>query len=91
MEIHVLKDEGNELELEIYGDKTIPYLVKSYLVDDDRVDFVAIRTGHPLEGKVYLYLRAKEGSPRELLKSAVEKAKADLILFRTAFDELQKQ
>ncbi|MDN5358698.1 MAG: DNA-directed polymerase subunit [Candidatus Diapherotrites archaeon] len=90
MEVKILKENDKELELEVKGDKTIAVLVKAYLVQDERVDFAAFAQEHPLEGKTKLYLRVKEGSPRDVLKSAVERAKADFITFRTAFEEALK-
>ncbi len=87
MDVKILKENDRELELEITGDKTIAVLLKAYLVQDENVDFAAFSQGHPLEGKTKLYLRVKSGSPRDALKAAVERAKADFITFRTAFEE----
>lgn len=87
MEVTILKENDKELEVEIVGDKTIAVLIKSYLVQDDKVDFAAFAQEHPLKHATRLYLRVKEGDPRAVLKAAVERAKADFITFRTALEE----
>lgn len=86
MDVRVLKENDRELEIEVVGDKTIAVLVKSYLLQDEKVEFAAFAQEHPLKHAVRLYLRVREGSPREVLKRAVERAKADFITFRTELE-----
>ena len=90
MDVKILKETDKEMEIEITGDKTIAVLLKSYLVQDENVEFAAFALGHPLEGKTKLFVRVKSGNLRDVVKAAVERAKADFIMFRTAFEEAMK-
>jgi len=90
VEVRILKENEKELELEVLGDKTVAVLLKSYLLEDERVDFAGFAQGHPLEQAIRIYFRVREGDPRTVLKKAVERVKADLITLRAELEEALK-
>jgi DNA-directed RNA polymerase subunit L len=91
MEIEIVRKEGNEVEFDVIGDKTVAVLVTAYLLNDENVDFAAFRQDHPLENRIRVAVRVKDGDPLEAVKSAAEKAKADFIKFQMAFQEAMKE
>ncbi len=79
MDVKLIKKEDNAVEFAMTGDKTIAMLVRGYLLQDENVDFAAFAQDHPLVDEVRMFVRVKKGDPVEAIRSAIERAKADLI------------
>ena len=79
MDVKLIKKEDNAIEFAMTGDKTIAMLVRGYLLQDENVDFAAFAQDHPLVDEVRMFVRVKNGDPVEAVRSAIERAKADLI------------
>ncbi len=77
MKVNVVGEDERTIELEL-DDLTIASLLVKYLNEDGRTDVAAFRQEHPLEETVKLFLRVREGSPREVLRDAVAKALSDV-------------
>jgi DNA-directed RNA polymerase subunit L len=76
MEIKYLKDEKNEIEVEI-NNLTIVELVRSYLVEDDKVDFAAWRRDHPTKNPV-LKITTNGKTAKKALQDAIKKIEKEL-------------
>lgn len=79
----VVKEEENLMEMET-DSITVASLLVKYLNLDERVEVAAFRQEHPLEDKVSIYFRVKEGSPRVVLKEVLSKIKSDIKELREA-------
>lgn len=79
----VVKEEENLMEMET-DSITVASLLVKYLNLDERVEVAAFRQEHPLEDKVSIYFRVKEGSPRAVLKEVLSKIKSDIKELREA-------
>ncbi len=83
MDVNLIRKDERSLEFSIKGDKTVAYLVRGYLLKDDNVDFAAVAQDHPLVDEVRFFVRVKSGDPVDAVKSAIERAKAELIQLQT--------
>ncbi len=90
MEIAVVKEGNGELELRVDGEETLVQAIRYYLLQDENVEFAAFKREHPLKGYFRLYVKVKEGDPREAIAKAIDKMKADLKTFLKAFQESWK-
>ncbi|NPA76618.1 MAG: DNA-directed RNA polymerase subunit L [Candidatus Diapherotrites archaeon] len=79
MDVKLLKRDDKAVEISVSGDKTIAMLIRGYLLQDENVDFAAVAQDHPLVDEVRIFVRVKNGDPLDAVKSAIERAKADLI------------
>ncbi len=86
----MVKEGEKELELRIDGEETLVQAIRYYLLQDEAVEFAAFKREHPLKGYFRLYVKVKEGKPREAINRAIDKMKADLKLFLKAFQESWK-
>ena len=77
MKVEVVKEDERSMEL-LLDDLTLASLLSKYLNLDDRVEIASFRHDHPLEEKVHLFFRVKEGSPKEVLKDVTKKALSDV-------------
>ena len=75
MKVTVIKEEGNELRLEIEGEgHTIGNLLQQELLEDKRVEISGYDIPHPLINSAILYIRTLgKRSPRKVLKEALER------------------
>ncbi|HLD98444.1 MAG TPA: RpoL/Rpb11 RNA polymerase subunit family protein [Candidatus Nanoarchaeia archaeon] len=71
VEVKVVKDEKNELELEI-NSLTIAEILRVYLNKDESVEFAAWRREHPTKPLI-LKIETKGKSPRKAIEDAIEK------------------
>lgn len=76
MEINVLRDEKNEIELEIEN-LTIAELLRVYLNKDSSVNFAAWKRGHPTE-KARLLVKTKSKTAKKAINDAVSEIEKDL-------------
>lgn len=70
MEIKIVKDEKNEMEVEI-SSLTIAEVLREYLQRDSSVIFAAWRKEHPNK-PIVLRIETKGKSPRKAVEDAVE-------------------
>ncbi len=76
MEIKYIKNEKNEIEVEI-NNLTIAELVRSYLVEDDNVDFAAWRRDHPTKNPI-LKITTNGKTAKKALQDAIKKIEKEL-------------
>lgn len=69
LEIKIVKDEKNELELEI-NSLTIAEILRVYLNKDDGVEFVAWKKEHPTK-PLLLRIETKSKSPKKAVEDAI--------------------
>ncbi|MDO8624748.1 MAG: DNA-directed RNA polymerase subunit L [Candidatus Diapherotrites archaeon] len=82
MEIKVLKNEPNELELVLHGNRhTYPNLLRDRLLQDKSVVFAAYRLNHPLDSDCQVIVKTSGKSAKTALLDAVKQIDADLADF----------
>ncbi len=85
MEIEVLKDEKNLFEFVIKGERhSLPNLLKTKLLDNEEVEFVAYKLNHPSDPDSIFVLRTKSKNPKTILADALKDIDKDL-------DEFEKE
>ncbi len=84
-----MREEKNEMELVFEGEETLVPVIKRYLLEDEDVEMAAFRREHPLTGKITLFVRTKRGSPREAVRRALERIRADLKQFLKEFKSMK--
>lgn len=89
MQLEVLRAEDNLLEVNLLGeDHTFANLLRRALREDDHVVHAAYKVGHPLLDKARPTLLVKtngEETPKEALKKAAERIKAQINEFGEQF------
>jgi DNA-directed RNA polymerase subunit L len=79
VEIEVIKEEKNLFEFRIKGERhTLPNLLKSKLLDNKEVEFVAYKLDHPSDPDSLFVLRTKTKNPRKVLVDALKDVEKDL-------------
>ena len=89
MRIKVLKNDPQELKLEVEGEgHTLCNLLERALLEDKTVEIAGYDIPHPLTANTIIYIRTKEGrDPNEALKEALERITETGKKLRTAFEE----
>lgn len=85
MEINILKDEKEELEVELEN-ITLAEILRVYLNKDSDVDFVAWKREHPTR-KPILNIRGK--NPKKAIKEGVSAITKDLDKVEKEFEKLK--
>jgi len=83
--VRVIKDEGNELEIELEDANFVNPLVSELLKDQD-VEYAGNIKDHPFQNTTRLILRTRNGSARKALDRAIEGLRADLEDIREKLD-----
>lgn len=83
MEINILKDEKNELEIQL-DNQTIAELVRFYLNQDDNVELGAWKLEH-YSKPVIMKIITKGKTAKKALKDAIAKAQKDLKKYSDEF------
>ncbi len=83
--MRVIKDEGNELEIEIDDANFVNPLVAELLRDHD-VEYAGNIKDHPFQNTTRLILRTKKGDARKALDRAIAGLRADLEDIREKLD-----
>ncbi len=73
----VVKEEGKLMEM-VTDSITLASLLVKYLNMDERVEVAAFRQEHPLEEKIDILLRVREGDPRTVLREVLSRIKSDV-------------
>lgn len=92
MELKILKNEMNELKLEIVGEThTFCNLLQNLLLEDESVEMAGYTIPHPLTASPILYIRTKKEKPITALKRAVKKIKKINEDFASAYERALKE
>jgi len=83
MEIKILKEEKNELEIQL-DNQTIAEIVRVYLNKDDNVEFGAWKREH-YSKPVILRIKTKGKTAKKALKDAISKIRKDLKKYSDEF------
>ena len=73
----IVKEEKDSMELET-DDLTLASFLVKYLNMNEKMDYASFRQEHPLEEKILIFFKVKEGSPREVLKETLKKMESDV-------------
>jgi DNA-directed RNA polymerase subunit L len=84
MEIKILKDEKNEMDLEL-NNLTIAEVLRVYL-NKEGVDLAAWKRDHPFKSPV---LHIKADNPKKIVKKAIESMEKDIDSVSTEFKKLK--
>ena len=91
MELKTIKETTKELELEITGEnETILNPITEVLLQDKNVDYASYMSDHPESNKRRLYIRVKQGKPKEVLLKAVKQLENEVKTFSKNFEVKSK-
>ena len=91
MELKTIKETTKELELEITGEnETILNPIAEVLLQDKNVDYASYMADHPESNKRRLYIRVKQGKPKEVLLKAVKQLENEVKTFSKNFEAKSK-
>jgi DNA-directed RNA polymerase subunit L len=91
MELKTIKETTKELELEITGEnETILNPITEVLLQDKNVDYASYMADHPESHKRRLYIRVKQGKPKEVLLKAVKQLENEVKTFSKNFEVKSK-
>jgi DNA-directed RNA polymerase subunit L len=91
MEIEFLKKQANHVEFKLMGEThTFANLLKSRLVDDPNVEFVAYKLEHPMDKDALFILKTKGKAAKAILLEAAKRVKEDLEELQGALDKALK-
>ena len=91
MELKTIKKTTKELELEITGEnETILNPITEVLLQDKNVDYASYMADHPESNKRRLYMRVKQGKPKEVLLKAVKQLENEVKTFSKNFEVKSK-
>ena len=91
MELKTIKETTKELELEITGEnETILNPITEVLLQDKNVDYASYMADHPESNKRRLYIRVKQGKPKEVLLKAVKQLENEVKTFSKNFESKSK-
>ena len=88
MKINYLKDEKNEIELEL-DNATIAEILRVYLSQDEGVEFAAWKREHPTKNPV-LKIKTSGKTASKALNDAKEKLEKDLDKIQSEFKKVAK-
>ena len=91
MEIEVVKNEKNEAEFMIKGNRhTYPALLQDRLLRDKSVMFAAYKLLHPMDSDARFIVKTSSKSPKKALQDAVKAIADDLDAFEKKLDKTVK-
>ncbi len=91
MEIEFIKKQANMVEFKLIGEThTFANLLKSHLVDDPNVEFVAYKLEHPMDKDAVFILRTKGKPAKTVLLDAAKRVEEDVKELQGAFDKALK-
>jgi len=92
MELKTIKKTTKELELEITGEnETLLNPIAEVLLQDKNVDYASYMADHPESNKRRLYIRVKQGKPKEVLLKAVKQLENEVKTFGKNFEVKSKK
>mgnify|MGYP000147270731 CR=1 FL=1 len=88
MKLKIVRETENELEFILEGeDHTFCNLLVNILLEDPEVEFSAYRIPHPLIRKPVVYVKTKEGKPRDAVIRACDKIEELMKVIKSKFKE----
>lgn len=91
MEIEFTKKAANHVEFKLVGEThTFANLLKSHLVDDPNVEFVAYKLEHPSDKDAMFIVRTKGKDAKKVLLDAAKRVQEDVEELQGAFDKALK-
>ncbi len=91
MEIQFLKKAANHVEFKLIGEThTFANLLKSHLVDDAHVEFVAYKLEHPMDKDAMFVLKTKGKPAKTVLMDAAKRVQEDVKELQSALDKALK-
>tara|TARA_Y100000310_G_scaffold107162_2_gene105607 strand:+ start:9483 stop:9746 length:264 start_codon:yes stop_codon:yes gene_type:complete len=87
MKVNILKDDKNEIEVELEN-LTIVEILRVYLNRDSSVEFAAWKREHPTKNPI-LAVKTKGKSPKKAIADAVNLITKDLDKVETDFKKLK--
>ena len=88
MKLNYIKDEKNEIELEL-DNATIAEILRVYLSQDESVEFVAWKREHPTKNPI-LKIKTSGKTASKALNDAKEKLEKDLDKIQSEFKKVAK-
>ena len=76
MDVQILKDEGNELEIE-FKDPTLAEILRIYLHKNEDVEFAAWRRDYPTKPAVLKVETKKGKTAKKAVQEAIEQIEKD--------------
>ena len=74
----ILKNEKNELEIELEEDLGFLNLLVDRLLKDENVEIAQYSKDHPLVGNPVLYIKTKSKTPKTILKAVLKEMKKEV-------------
>ncbi len=91
MEIETISEDKNYLEFFLKGERyTFPNLLKSRLLDDPSVTFVANKLDHFLLDKTHFVIRTSGKSPKKAIEDALKQVEKGLDSFEEGMKKALK-
>lgn len=88
MELEIIKNEAHEIEFVMKGNRhTFPNLLRSRLLENSDVDFVAYKLLHPLDDDCRFIVKTKKSGAKKALLDASKKLDADLSDLKKALEK----
>jgi len=88
MKINYIKEEKNEIELEL-DNTTIAEILRAYLIQDEDVEFAAWRKEHPTKNPI-LKIKTSGKTAKKALNDAIEKIEKELDKIESDFKKAVK-
>lgn len=90
MKLEVIKNHQNHLEFKIMGERhTFPNLLKTKLLKDPNVAFVAYKLEHPMDNDSLFVLKTKGKTAKKALTEACKDITDELEAFEKSFKKLK--
>jgi DNA-directed RNA polymerase subunit L len=91
MQLEFLKKQEKLVEFKLIGEThTFANLLRSHLVDDPEVEFVAYKLEHPMDKDALFILRTKSKPAKTVLLAAAKRVREDLKELQSAFNKALK-
>ena len=90
MELQVLSKSKDSLEFKIIGERhTLPALLKSFLLEDPKVEFASYKLEHPLDADSIFVVKTQGKTPQKALEDAVKAVNKELEQFKSSVKKIR--
>ena len=91
MQLEFVKKQEKLVEFKLLGEThTFANLLRTHLVDDPEVEFVAYKLEHPMDKDALFILQTKSKSAKTVLLAATKRVQEDLKELQSAFNKALK-
>ncbi len=87
MEVKVIEETDDEFVFEVIGEKTILNPLKERLLKQEQVDYAGWNVAHPMLANPRFTLRVHEGSPRDIVVTAIRELQDDIAGLKEQIEE----